>query len=245
MFSGTIKFEDGSYAIIDNSKAEFIKEKFKDYKIGIFYKFVAELEMLKSVFGNQLTTDLDEFNANDKNIALQIVSGREGISLAQADYLVFMNIDFSAVSYFQARDRLTTMQRKENTIFWIFSKNGIEEKIYKTVQSKKIILMTYSKKILEQQIQTKIIKKLEKEGYYVIKLIKTNVNGIPDLIAIKENETIFIEVKRPDGVLSELQKVRIKELRNRNIKVKVLCGVEQEFKELKTDLKSQQEQSNF
>lgn len=137
LYSGTIKFEDGTYRVIDTSKAEFIKEKFKGYKIGIFYKFVAELEMLKSVFGNELTTDLDEFNATDKNIALQIVSGREGISLAKADYLVFMNIDFSAVSYFQARDRLTTMQRKENTIFWIFSKNGIEEKIYRSVQNKK------------------------------------------------------------------------------------------------------------
>ena len=48
-----------------------------------------------------------------------------------------MNIDFSAVSYFQARDRLTTMQRKENTIYWIFSKKGIENKIYKAVQNKK------------------------------------------------------------------------------------------------------------
>ena len=150
LFSGTIKFEDGSYAIIDNSKAEFIKEKFKGYKIGIFYKFVAELEMLKSVFGNELTTDLDEFNATDKNIALQIISGREGISLAKADYLVFMNIDFSAVSYFQARDRLTTMQRKENTIFWIFSKNGIEEKIYKTVQSKK----DYTNDIFKKDFRT-------------------------------------------------------------------------------------------
>ena len=150
LFSGTIKFEDGSYAIIDNSKAEFIKEKFRGYKIGIFYKFVAELEMLKSVFGNELTTDLDEFNATDKNIALQIISGREGISLAKADYLVFMNIDFSAVSYFQARDRLTTMQRKENTIFWIFSKNGIEEKIYKTVQSKK----DYTNDIFKKDFRT-------------------------------------------------------------------------------------------
>ncbi len=137
LFSGTIKFEDGTYRVIDTSKAEFIKEKFKGYKIGIFYKFVAELEMLKLVFKETLTTDLDEFNSTDKNIALQIVSGREGISLSKADYLVFLNIDFSAVSYFQARDRLTTMQRKENTIFWIFSKGGIEEKIYKAVQNKK------------------------------------------------------------------------------------------------------------
>lgn len=97
----------------------------------------------------------------------------------------------------------------------------------------------------EQQIQTKIIKKLETEGYYVIKLIKTNVNGIPDLIAVKENETIFIEVKRPDGILSELQKVRIKELRNRNINVKIWQDYEQEFKELKTESKSQQELLNF
>lgn len=35
----------------------------------------------------------------------------------------------------------------------------------------------------EQQIQTKRIKELEAEGYYVIKLIKTNKNGIPDLVA--------------------------------------------------------------
>ena len=71
LYSGTIKFEDGTYRVIDTSKAEFIKEKFKGYKIGIFYKFVAELEMLKSVFGNELTTDLNEFNSTDKNIALQ------------------------------------------------------------------------------------------------------------------------------------------------------------------------------
>jgi hypothetical protein len=134
--SGTIKFEDGTTQIIDNSKALFIKEKFKDYKIAIFYNFVAELQMLKETFKEILTTDLEEFNTTDKWIALQIVSGREGISLAKADHLVMMNIQFSAVSYFQSRDRLTTMDRKENTIFWIFSKNGIEQKIYNSVMKK-------------------------------------------------------------------------------------------------------------
>ena len=137
LFSGTVKFEDGSTRVIDTSKAEFIKEKFAGYKIGIFYKFIAELEMLKSVFGSTITTDLNEFDTTDKNIALQIQSGREGISLKNADHLVFLNIDFSAVSYFQAKDRMTTLERKENTIFWIFAKDGIEEKIYKTVQGKK------------------------------------------------------------------------------------------------------------
>jgi hypothetical protein len=105
MYSGTIKFESGDSMVIDLSKAEFISSYFKDKKIGIFYKFVEELNALKTIFGDRLTTDLDEFNNTDKSIALQIVSGREGISLKNAEYLVFYNIDFSATSYWQARDR--------------------------------------------------------------------------------------------------------------------------------------------
>jgi hypothetical protein len=80
---------------------------------------------------------LETFNTTDKWIALQFVSGREGISLASADYLVAYNIDYSATTYFQFRDRLTTMQRKENTLFWIFAKGGIELDIYKKVSLKK------------------------------------------------------------------------------------------------------------
>ena len=135
--SGTVKFEDGSSRIIDDSKAVFVKEKFKGKKLGIFYKFKEELEMLKQTFGDELTTDLQEFDNSDKNIALQFISGREGLSLRNADFLVAINIDFSAVTYFQFRDRMTTMDRKENTLYWIFSTAGIEHKVYKAVQSKK------------------------------------------------------------------------------------------------------------
>lgn len=67
----------------------------------------------------------------------------------------------------------------------------------------------------EQQIQTKRIKELEEQGYYVIKLIKTNKNGIPDIIAIPPNsDVIFSEVKRPGGKLSKLQEYRLKELKD-------------------------------
>ena len=84
-----------------------------------------------------LTTELAEFDNSDKCIALQIVSGREGISLRNAEFLVYYNIDFSAVSYWQSRDRLTTMNRLSNDVYWIFSENGIEDKIYKAVLNKK------------------------------------------------------------------------------------------------------------
>ena len=137
IYSGTIKFEEGNAVAFDLSKAEYIKDYFKENKIGIFYKFIAELDALKQVFGDSLTTDLEEFNATDKNIALQIVSGREGISLRNADYLVYYNIDFSAVSYFQSKDRMSTIDRLTNDIYWVFSKGGIEEKIYKAVSKKK------------------------------------------------------------------------------------------------------------
>lgn len=67
----------------------------------------------------------------------------------------------------------------------------------------------------EQQIQAKRIKELEEQGYYVIKLIKTNKNGIPDLIAIPpDSDVIFSEVKKPGGKLSKLQEYRLKELKD-------------------------------
>ena len=147
MYSGTVKFESGKSMVFDLSKAEFIKWKFQGSKIGIFYKFKAEFDALSQVFGGEnLTNDLDEFNRTDKNIALQIVSGREGISLKEAEYLVFYNIDFSATSYYQAKDRLTTMDRKFNKVYWIFARGGIEDNIYRAVMNKKNYTLSHFKK---------------------------------------------------------------------------------------------------
>lgn len=146
MYSGTIKFESGDSMVLDYSKAKFIKEKFVGKKIGIFYKFKEELSALQSVFGDSICTEVHEFDTTNKNIALQIVSGREGISLRNADYLVYYNIDFSATSYWQSRDRMTTKNRKYNKVYWIFSKGGIERDIYKAVTKKKDYTINHFKK---------------------------------------------------------------------------------------------------
>jgi len=137
IFSGTVKFESGNSQILDKTKAQYIKNYFAGKKIGIFYKFKEELNALKEVFGDSLTTELSIFEDTSKSIALQIVSGREGISLRQADALVYYNIDFSATSYWQSRDRMTTKDRLKNNIYWVFAERGIEEKIYKAVTKKK------------------------------------------------------------------------------------------------------------
>jgi len=150
LYSGTVKFESGNSMAIDRTKAIFVRDKFKGTKIGIFYKFKEELKVLQSVFGDSLTTDLEEFNSTDKSIALQIVSGREGISLRNAAHLIFYNIDFSAVSYWQARDRMTTMDRTFNKVYWIFSEGGIEDKIYTAVKKKKSYTVNIFKKDYEK-----------------------------------------------------------------------------------------------
>ena len=81
------------------------------------------------------------------------------------------------------------------------------------------------KSMTEQQIQAKRIKQLESEGYYVLKLVKTNKNGIPDILAIPPNSNvIFSEVKTPKGKVSELQKYRLKELEEYGFTTEVFRG---------------------
>jgi hypothetical protein len=77
----------------------------------------------------------------------------------------------------------------------------------------------------EQQIQSRRIKELEEQGYYVIKLIKTNKNGIPDLVAIPpDSGVLFSDIKTPRGKLSKLQEYRLKELRNHGVETEVYRG---------------------
>lgn len=83
--------------------------------------------------------------------------------------------------------------------------------------------------MLEQQIQSKIIKRLESQGWFVIKIIKCSKNGIPDLMAIKDGVVKFFEVKRPKlGVVSEIQKYRLKQLEQYGIEARVITS-EQEL----------------
>ena len=146
LYSGTIKFEQGNSCIVDPTKATTIKQMFEGKKIAIFYKFIAEKEMLIDVFGDLVTDSIDEFNETDKSIIGQIQSIREGVNLSKADAIVFLNIDFSALSYWQGRDRMTTLERTESNIYWVFADDGIESKIYKAVVKKKNYTLSVFKK---------------------------------------------------------------------------------------------------
>jgi hypothetical protein len=137
-----------SYAF-DMTKADFIRDHFRGVKIAIFYKFKAERMLLSFVFAERIVDSPEEFNAGDKNAVYisQIASGREGINLSTADALVMFNIDFSAVSYWQARARMQSKDRERPAdVYWIFARGGIEPKIYEQVLKKRNYTLTHFKK---------------------------------------------------------------------------------------------------
>lgn len=75
---------------------------------------------------------------------------------------------------------------------------------------------------LESEVQSRIIKRYEADGWYVVKLMLTNKGGIPDLMCLKDGKALFIEVKRQGCKPRPLQAYRIKELQDKGFEVQVL-----------------------
>ena len=69
--------------------------------------------------------------------------------------------------------------------------------------------------------QTKLIKHWKSLGYFVINLVKITPSGLPDLIALKPDEVIFIESKEVWDNLSPLQIAKIEILKKLKFKVYV------------------------
>jgi superfamily II DNA or RNA helicase len=155
IYSGTVIREQGEPLIFDRSKIKYIIQHFTG-KTAIFYKFKAERDMIADELkaaGIQVTDSPEIFAANPNMwFYSQIQSGREGINLSAADDLVMYNIDFSAVSYWQARARMQSKDRtKEIIVHWLFADKGIEPRIYKAVSDKKDYTLSYFRK--DEKIQ--------------------------------------------------------------------------------------------
>ncbi len=67
--------------------------------------------------------------------------------------------------------------------------------------------------MLESKVQTKLIKQLESEGKYVLKVSVCNKNGYPDVTAFCPDGTVeWYEVKQKGKKPRPLQEYRLKEL---------------------------------
>lgn len=63
----------------------------------------------------------------------------------------------------------------------------------------------------EQQLQKEITDYLESQKYYVVKVIRANKNGVPDILFCKDGKFCAIEVKRKGkkSKVTELQKLHL------------------------------------
>jgi hypothetical protein len=147
---GTVITDSGERLVLDTTKAQWINRQYEGRKVAVFYKYQAEREALQQVFGNGCETP-EEFNRESGAafIMLQIQSGREGVNLSTADVLVMYNVDFAAVSYWQARARMQSMNRATPaTVIWLQYAGGIEPRILKAVQGKQDYTTEYFKRDL-------------------------------------------------------------------------------------------------
>jgi hypothetical protein len=136
---GTVITERGERIVADKAKAEWVHGYAVGKKVAVFYKYQAEREALEAAIGMGCDS-IEDFNniPAPAIIYLQIAAGREGVNLSSADALIMYNIDFAAVSYWQARARMQTLNRATPAlVIWLQYDGGIESKILAAVHDKK------------------------------------------------------------------------------------------------------------
>lgn len=80
----------------------------------------------------------------------------------------------------------------------------------------------------EQQIQTKIIAFLETNGWDYVKTIRLSKAGYPDILAMKEGKSIWLECKASaKEKASPLQLRRISDLRKNGFIAEVVWSIDQ------------------
>ena len=77
---------------------------------------------------------------------------------------------------------------------------------------------------LESAVQSKAIAQYTREGWLCVRLIQTNMNGIPDLLLLRDGVAKFVEVKRHGCKPRPLQVYRINQLKDAGFEVEVVTG---------------------
>lgn len=80
---------------------------------------------------------------------------------------------------------------------------------------------------MESKLQKKIIERVKRAGYYVVKTVLSNRSGVPDLLFCAKGRFYGIEIKEPGKLPSELQKYNIEQIRRAGGYADVVYSVEQ------------------
>jgi Holliday junction resolvase len=78
----------------------------------------------------------------------------------------------------------------------------------------------------EGKVKAKIKAHLEKEGWLFVSLMQTSMNGIPDVVALKDGRAVFIEMKTEKNKPTDLQLHRIAQLQKAGFTAFVARSVE-------------------
>ena len=82
--------------------------------------------------------------------------------------------------------------------------------------------------MLEKDIEKKFKRALEAKGCLVYKFSSPNCRGVPDRIVITTTgKILFVELKTEKGVLSKLQRIQLKKLRDFRQQTFVLYGLKE------------------
>jgi Holliday junction resolvase len=74
----------------------------------------------------------------------------------------------------------------------------------------------------ESALQKKIINHLKRKGWYVVKIVMSNTNGIPDIWIGKNGNCAWLEIKDKGKTAEPLQLQRHKELDEKGFNVFVI-----------------------
>lgn len=142
---GTVITEDGKAVPLDIGKVRYIMQRWWGRHIAIFYTYKAEGDMLRSYLGGMCTEVPEVFQADPSKVFVgQVRSAREGTRLDTAEALVFYSMEYSYLSYEQARQRAISKERKEQVpIFYLCSDFGLDGKILEAVRDKQDFTLSY------------------------------------------------------------------------------------------------------
>lgn len=81
----------------------------------------------------------------------------------------------------------------------------------------------------ERQITEQIIAELKRHGFWVFKVHGGPMQkaGVPDILACRDGRLLAIEVKRPGGHVTAIQKKRLAELEAAGASVAVVTSVDE------------------
>ena len=80
--------------------------------------------------------------------------------------------------------------------------------------------------MLEKRVEEYLKKKVKALGGLCLKFISPGTSGVPDRICVLAKRVIFVECKRPDGILSPSQKLTQKRLTDLGAEVHTVWSME-------------------